>query len=228
MRDLDEERLTHLESLKYFKEEVLCVGPIATGLVDLAEKFGADTRTYNNTPVGRHIDAIVKNREKVFQYIEEKLGEPGKSLVATRLKPLWESYAEFHELSKKTHLDAAERATAIALCASFPKLFRTLYPPCPDPDNCKCPHPHKGVPVKLHIIERHVPRLFAQSSWGKWNEQTIEAAHALGNATNRRFASVRGAVARLEATHRALEVMKHYADSHDALRASRKRARRTT
>ena len=54
MRGLEEERLTHLESLKYSKEEVLCVGagPIATGLVDLAEKFGADTRTSTPRSVG--------------------------------------------------------------------------------------------------------------------------------------------------------------------------------
>ena len=133
------------------------------------------------------------------------------------------AYARFHGLAKrKSTLTSADSAEAIQLCSRLPKLLRELYQPkCPTEPTCACNVTHKHVPVKPHVIEVHAPH-FLKDSWGKWNEQSIEAAHALTNTVNRRFACIRNKVDRLEATHTALQALKDAADAMADLRTRRR------
>ena len=60
-------------SLTFFREVVLVDGPVQNGLVPLLAKFGADMNTYNGAFIGRHLDALVANINKVFDYLTKEL-----------------------------------------------------------------------------------------------------------------------------------------------------------
>jgi hypothetical protein len=140
-----------------------------------------------------------KNRELLWTFLRTEYVKAGKDIAAAeelikKVKPLFDGFAELLHLTCAVRLlTATEKAAALSLCKSVPRMLRGIKP---------------NSQIKTHMIEFELHQFIEYwGTLGILNEEAFESIHAHMNNLLRRFACVRDRNLRDRLMHTAFCVL---------------------
>jgi hypothetical protein len=186
-----------------YEETVFVVGPIEEAIeTTWLKSVGVSHSTYHKCEfVGNGVKSIIekKSRESLWTFLRTEYVKAGKDIAAAeelikKVKPLFDGFAELLHLTCAVRLlTATEKAAALSLCKSVPRMLRGIKP---------------NSQIKTHMIEFELHQFIEYwGTLGILNEEAFESIHAHMNNLLRRFACVRDRNLRDRLMHTAFCVL---------------------